>query len=184
MGGSRTGGRRSVAVWMFWPLFVATLGVVAAFRFWTTPGFESFGVAGPIDATVGYDMAAFEAYWTELASEGRSFYLSAFHRLDMAFPAVYGAMLLCGFAALLPHRLGVARWPIAAVLALPAPVLDYTENAMLAGLMRAQALDPATVERASLFTQAKYVLFAASVVGLLVWAAGVGVVRLVVGRSR
>tara|TARA_R110002049_G_scaffold140930_6_gene302344 strand:+ start:1452 stop:1967 length:516 start_codon:yes stop_codon:yes gene_type:complete len=115
----------------------------------------------------GYDPAAARAYLAALSADQRALYLGAFRVLDTVFPIVLAGTL----AGVIWRGAGV-RLAMVRVLALLMPgvylMLDLTENALVAVILRGQATD-ATIVLASALTQGKWLVLAVAML-LAVWA--------------
>lgn len=144
-----------------WALAAVTLAVYAAMAFWSLPRIA--GQAGgqlPFDLRpFGYGQAEAAAFLGALSDEGRRFYLSVQHRLDLVFPTCLAVLLAAVTWRMTPGVAPWLRWGAVAV-ALGAGLADHAENWLVAGLLRADPATPdaAAVARASAATVAKSVL--------------------------
>lgn len=108
----------------------------------------------------GYDLATAREFASGLDADQRSFLLGPLRWMDTGFPPLL-AFTLWRLAG--PWRQG---W----VLPLIYMLIDWAENAVVAGLLRGDAtsLDAKRVMLASDLTQAKYVVLAVAAIGLSV----------------
>ncbi len=113
-------------------------------------------------------MADAEAFLGALSDEGRAFYLDVQHKLDIAYPALIGLALILGLQMVMRRPWGA----VFGVVALMATAADYFENYLVAGLLQTPvaALDPATVQVASVLTMAKSLCHTICFVTLLIGA--------------
>jgi hypothetical protein len=126
----------------------------------------------------GYDLATARTLLEKLGVAGRAEYAAVQHRLDAVFPALNGLSLTLGLA-FVGRRFGVTRavaLGFAVVIAAPAALLDWAENASVAVLLALgpDRIDAEAVEVASRFTIAKSI--AVTLVGALVVVGLVAVV--------
>lgn len=111
---------------LLWPLTVATLALYLTMIFWSLPKLAAFaGGLAPFDMRpFGYSAKDAEAFILALSANGKDFYLTTQHRLDLAYPLCLAATLTLAF-----HRLAPRRWAIAlSLVALAGMVFDYLEN--------------------------------------------------------
>jgi hypothetical protein len=127
---------------------------------------------------LGYDFATTRSLLAALGPAGRAEYAEVQHRLDAVFPALNALSLTLGLA-FVGMRLGLSRAmavQMAGVVAAPAMLLDWAENASVALLLSLgpDGIDPEVVAAASRFTVAKSiavtVVLSLLVVGLAVVA--------------
>lgn len=127
----------------------------------------------------GYDLAAAQAYLTDLGAAGLGVYAGSAARLDTVFPLLLGLVL---GAAVWRLTRRFNQWSRLVLLLVPAGyvVMDLAENALVQEMLAQgpAALDPHTVSLASRFTMTKFVLLAASAALIAVLA----LLRL--GRNR
>lgn len=123
---------------LFWLLVAATGAVYAAMAVWSLP--HVTGEAGgllPFDLRpFGYAEGEAREFLVHLTDDGRAFYLTVQHRLDLAFPALLAATLVWTALRLPPPGWRVVRWVLvgAAVGGMDA---DYLENAAVADMLSA-----------------------------------------------
>ena len=161
----------------FWLLFAVTMAVYATILLWSLPIVAAAaGGQVPFDMRPGgYSFAEARAFLIALSEEGRDFYVTVQHRLDLAYPALIAATLFFAIAALVPARARPGRWWVAAP-ALVIAAFDYAENSAVAAMLAAgpAGLSPDLVAQASRWTVWKSTLTAAvmtAVLVLLVWRA-------------
>ena len=143
---------------LYWLIFAAALAVYGTMIFWSLP-FIANEAGGPIPFDMrpgGYSLAEAQAFLTALSDQGRLFYLTTQHRLDLIYPALL-AFVLTGAGRGLTQN---GYRPIAFVIGFAAFLgagADYTENMRVAAMLRAapEALDAALVESASFATLIK-----------------------------
>ncbi len=134
----------------FWFTVFATVAVYITIVAWSAPtisghanGLRMFDLR-----PTGYDFQESEAFLSALTDEGRIFYLSVQHRLDIAYPALLAITTMWAFLLLLPRKK-------LALLALLLPVcvmvFDYLENLAVAVMLHSgtQNLTAEMVSRAS-----------------------------------
>jgi hypothetical protein len=161
----------------YWVLVVVTLAIYAVMLVWTLPTIAgSAGGLAPFDMRPGgYSFDEAKAFLGAITGEGKRLYLDVQQRLDLVYPALYGATLFFAIAFLTPRSWGAWKWPLAAT-ALPVPVFDYLENASVHGLLIAGAdgVTPESVAVASRWTMLKSwattVAMVILLALLLVWA--------------
>ncbi|WP_323779777.1 hypothetical protein [Thalassovita sp.] len=140
---------------LFWIVFTVAMAVYLAMAFWTVPHLAALTDGQMIldMRPTGYSHAEVVDYLVALGDDGRVFYLTVQHRLDLAYPALLAASFGIGFAIL--YR-GWLRWGLigAAVLGM---VADYTENAHVAAILHAGAgaVSVEMVQSASFWTLVK-----------------------------
>lgn len=143
---------------LFWLLAATTAAVYAAMPFWSLPGIaEAAGGLMPFDLRpLGYTPAEARAFLSDLSDDGRDFYLTIQHRLDLAFPALLAATLAWIAFRLNPPGWRAVRWTIAAA-ALFGMFADYAENAAVAALLSSppDAVTDAAIAAASRWTVLK-----------------------------
>ena len=146
--------------------------------FWSLPVLT--GEAGglwPFDLRpTGYSVTEARQYLAALSSEGRAFYLTIHHRLDVFFPA------MLAITALLAARLVYGRRAsiLVSIVVLMATASDYFENYFVAEMLRHEAsqLDATMIQIASFWTVSKFALVALVVAALvagvlhLLWVRG------------
>jgi hypothetical protein len=147
-----------VTAWrLFWLSLALMLTGLALIFFWSVPRIEASGIE-PFDVRTGgysYDEAA--DFLIALTDAGRAAYLGPQRLADTLFPlGFFGVLASATYLAL------YVRGRIWAGLTIVVPgvylVFDLLENAAVAGLLRAGAdgITPEMVERASSFTQWKF----------------------------
>lgn len=133
--------------------WMAAAGALASYLVlvgWFGPQVDAGGLR-PFDLRpFGYDLAEAEAFVAALTPEGRAAYLGPVRMTDTVFP-----LLMTLTFVLVSRRLGWA----ALLPALAYGALDLAENAEVAALLRASALDPQAVATASLLTMTKFAAF-------------------------
>ena len=143
----------SVAFWFFVTL---TLTVYLVIVLWSAPTIT--GHAGGLVIfdlrPAGYDYETAQAFLEALSHEGRQFYLSVQHRLDLIYPPLLAITVVWATVRLTGARLTTLLF---AVLPLVAMVADLMENAAVAALLEggSQAATAEMVNRASWFTVVK-----------------------------
>lgn len=156
---------------LFWLLVAATLGVYLSMVLWSLPVISTAAAGlAPFDLRpAGYTFEEAMAFLTALSPEGRDFYRTVQHRLDLVFPGLLAATILLAIAALLPGRLG--RWRF--VLPLPvvlAAAFDWAENADVGKMLAAGAegVTPEMVAAASRWSVLKAGVSTVAYSGLLI----------------
>ena len=121
---------------LLWSLAVATLVVYAAMVLWSLPHItQQAGGLRPFDIRpAGYSEAEARAFLAALSEDGRRFYLSTQHRLDLVYPALLAATLGLAIWRVFSTLPVFARTALALVPAMGA-AYDYLENARVAGLL-------------------------------------------------
>ncbi len=154
----------------FWILTAATLGLYLVMVGWSLPLIsEAAGGLRPFDMRPGgYSHEEAIAFLSALTPEGRQFYLTTQHRLDMIYPPLLGLML--GFS--LWHLLRSVAAPIRQimiVISLGVTVTDLWENAKVAAMLRLNPAEvaPETIAAASNITAAKSALTSVAMIILL-----------------
>ena len=127
----------------FWALSCTTIGLYLSMVGWSLPRIASAaGGVTPFDMRpTGYSYDDALAFLRAITPEGRDFYLSVQHRLDLVYPPLLGLSL--GLA--LWHLLGPARAAIriaSIILCLAVTSTDLWENVQVAALLQ---LDPDAV---------------------------------------
>ena len=136
--------------WAFWFTVFATVAVYITIVAWSAPT-----VSGHADGLrmfdlrpAGYDFQEAQDFLSALTDEGRIFYLSVQHRLDIAYPALLAITTMWAFLLLLPrNKLAL----LALLLPVCAMVFDYLENIAVAVMLHSgtQNLTAEMVSRAS-----------------------------------
>src|SRR5690606_15213956 len=105
---------------------------------WTLPTLSAAaGGLAPFDMRPGgYGFAEAAAFLGALSPDGRHFYETVQHRLDIAYPGLLALTLFLAIAAAAPRPLGLWRYALAAP-AFGVAVFDWLENAAVAGMLRA-----------------------------------------------
>lgn len=150
--------------WWVWALAAATAASYGVLVLWLAPQLSAQSQGMPFDLRVrGYGLEEAQAYLAALTAEGRAIYLGPIRVNDTIFPVLMTLLLL------VPLR----RWRGVALLwGLPAVaygVLDLAENAAVAGILRAEAVNEAQVALASALTMGKFLAFLVAA-GVAVWA--------------
>lgn len=143
---------------LYWLIVALTLAIYAIMITWSLPYIagEAAGLT-PFDMRpTGYSLAEAQSFLTVLSDQGRLFYLTTQHRLDLIYPALLGVVLTGAGRGLTQN----GYRPIAFVIGFAAFLgagADYTENMRVAAMLRAapEALDAALVESASFATLIK-----------------------------
>jgi hypothetical protein len=140
----------------FWAFITLTFTVYLAIVLWSAPTIS--GYAGGLVIfdlrPTGYDYETAQAFLDALSVEGRQFYLSVQHRLDLIYPPLLAITLVWAIDRLTDTRRTTL---LLAVLPLIAMVADLLENAAVAALLEggSQAVTAEMVSRASWFTVVK-----------------------------
>lgn len=109
----------------------------------------------------GYSIHAAREFLQAIGPEGREVYRGSQRYLDTVFPALFSCALVWSFLRCMPMHWGAWRLlPI--VLSVLVGVFDYLENSAVQTMltMSVESLPEAMVQKASFYTQTKYVLFA------------------------
>ena len=112
----------------------------------------------------GYHPEDLRELLLQIGEQGRRTYLVAQRKIDLVIPALGTGMFVMGIWALADgvawrgRRMSSRRALALASIGLLVALFDYGENMLVAAAMRAgpQALDPASVELASLCTRLKF----------------------------
>ncbi|MBV0912733.1 hypothetical protein [Anianabacter salinae] len=162
--------RSSRARVVFWVLLLAALGLYAAMALWTVPAITSAsGGLAPLDARpFGYGVDEARAFLSALTAEGRALYLGPQHRLDNAFPLLYGALLAVAIWRLFGAGSPVLR-AVLSVFPLLAAMFDYLENARVRALLMADpdSVPGAMIASANTASLGKWVLGSIAVLTIL-----------------
>ncbi len=158
-------------------LFAVTMAVYATMLLWSLP-IVSAAAGGQVPFDMrpgGYSFADAREFLVALSPDGRDFYVTVQHRLDIAYPALIAATLFFAIAALLPARARRWRWWIAAP-ALVIAAFDCAENSAVAAMLAVgpASLSPDLAERASRRTVLKSnltLVVMTAVLVLLAWHA-------------
>ena len=123
---------------LFWLLVAATGAVYAAMALWSLPYVAGeTGDLMPFDLRpLGYSPDDARTFLGHLSAEGRAFYLTVQHRLDLAFPALLAATLVWTALRLPPSGWRAVRWVLIGA-AVGGMVADYLENAAVAAMLSA-----------------------------------------------
>lgn len=123
---------------LFWLLVAATGAIYAAMAIWSLPY-----LAGEADGLMPFDLRPFgyaaddaREFLHRLSDDGRAFYLTVQHRLDLAFPALLAATVAWTAFRLPPPGWRAVRW-VLVVAAIGGMVADYSENAAVAAMLSA-----------------------------------------------
>ena len=156
---------------LFRVLLLASVVLYAVMALWSFPiitanaeGIEAFDLR-----FLGYSVDEARAFLTALNDEGRAHYINIQHRLDLIYPAVLSLALLVGILRF-GARMSVAMRILLALIPVAAGIADYTENALV-GRMLSLPVSEVTdglITQASLVTMLKSVLYATSMVLLVV----------------
>jgi hypothetical protein len=172
---------QNLRAWHLWVGLTAIVALDLSMLLVTVPRLAEFsGGLTMLDLRLGgYSATQAAAYIQALGADGRAYYAGAHFTVDTVFAVVEAAVLAmliiwftrprATYAIPLP---GALRW-FAVALPLAAGGMDIRENLLVRALMSdaAAALDPALVQAASLATQAKWVLAAASILTVIALAA-------------
>ncbi len=150
---------------LLWIVIAATLGVYAVMVAWSLPKIAAMaGGLPPFDMRpLGYSAESARSFLAALSSEGRTFYSTVQHRLDLIFPGLLALMLSMLFLRLSPGWRGRAL----SLLAVAGAVFDWSENAAVAGLLAQEPTD-AALELASWLTILKSACTTLAMTALLV----------------
>jgi hypothetical protein len=167
--------RRATA---FWILFAATLAVYLVIILWSLPRITAAaGGATPFDLRpFGYTFEEARAFMTALSPDGTWFYIKIQHRIDLLYPALFGATLLFAIAYLLPEAWRAWRWVLAVVIAVPVTLFDYLENHFIVGMLKIgpDAITPEAVANTNRWTVLKSISTTVAMVVvlllLILWA--------------
>lgn len=123
---------------LFWLLVAATGVVYAAMAVWSLPRIsDAAGGLMPFDLRpFGYTETEAREFLRRLSDDGRAFYLTVQHRLDLAFPALLAATLVWTAFRLPPPGWRAVRWVLIGA-AVGGMVADYLENAAVAAMLSA-----------------------------------------------
>jgi hypothetical protein len=175
---------------LFWALVALTLTTYAAMLTWSLPTLSAAaGGLAPFDMRPGgYGLAEAEAFLRALTPDGRHFYKTVQHRLDIAYPGLLALTLFLAIVGAAPRRFGLWRYALATP-AIGVAVFDWFENAAVAGMLRAgvDGLTGAMVASASTWTVLKSgatTLTMTILVGLLFLKAGTALRRRIGGGRR
>ncbi|SHJ35016.1 hypothetical protein SAMN05444000_107153 [Shimia gijangensis] len=139
----------------FWVSFTAAMAIYLTMALWSVPFISSqAGGQVPFDMRpFGYSLSEAILFLSALSDEGREFYLTVQHRLDIAYLALVGLALVLGLQMVLRRPWGT----VFSLVALIATAADYFENYLVAGLLNTpiEAVDEITVQVASFLTMSK-----------------------------
>lgn len=155
---------------VFWVLLLAALGLYVAMAVWTVPAITraADGLA-PLDTRLlGYSVDEARAFLTALSDEGRRIYLGVQHRMDNAFPVLYGGLLAMAIWRLSGTITPILR-AVLSVFPLIAMSFDYLENARVRALLLADpdTIPPEAIVAANSATLGKTMLGAIAVLTIL-----------------
>lgn len=138
---------------LFWISFCLAGALYAVMALWSAPylSVEADGLRMLDMRPLGYSYEQAQAYLNALSDEGRVFYLTVQHRLDMLYPALLALSFVFAFFWALS---GPLRWGLSAVAVLGAAA-DYLENMRVADLLRAPEPSAQMVADANLATVVK-----------------------------
>lgn len=160
---------------VFWASLAASLAIYAVMVLWSLPFIQQeAGGLRPFDLRPGgYSMAEASEFLTRISEEGRTFYLTVQHRLDLFYPALLAITLASGLWLMAPASWRIGRW-LLALLPLPGMIFDYLENYLVAGLLRQSpaSLDGELVAAASFVTLLKSIATTVAMVVLLLLLVG------------
>ena len=143
---------------LFWLLVAATGAVYAAMAVWSLPRIsDAAGGLMPFDLRpLGYTEGEAREFVRRLSDEGRAFYLTVQHRLDLAFPALLAATLVWTAFRLPPPGWRAVRW-VLVIAAAAGMVADYVENHAVASMLAAEpdAVTPDQIATSSRWTVLK-----------------------------
>jgi hypothetical protein len=150
---------------LFWGIAAATLAVYLAMVLWSLPKIAALaGGLRPFDMRpLGYAPDEARAFLGALTLEGRGFYQTVQHRLDLAFPGLLALSLVLAFRRLAPGRWGL----LFSLIAVLGAGFDWAENAAVGHLLSQGASDNA-VTLASRLTLAKSACTTVAMTALLV----------------
>ncbi|WP_114286495.1 hypothetical protein [Candidatus Halocynthiibacter alkanivorans] len=140
---------------LFWTLLTLSFTLYLVMVLWSLPKIAA-GAGGlmPFDMRPGgYDLPQAQAFLAALTNPARGFYLTVQHRLDTVYPALMGLTLALGLWLLFT---GWLRLGLIAVV-VTGKSADYLENAAVARLLLADAVDAELVAAASRWTILKSV---------------------------
>lgn len=159
---------------LFWLILAVTVTVYLVMVVWSLPKITAWaGGLPPFDMRpLGYSPPEARAFLAALPAEGRDFYLTVQHRLDLAYPGLMALSLVLVFRRMAPGAPGLAL----AALAIAGAGFDYAENAAVAALLVAEPSD-ADLIVASRLTLAKSVCTTLALCGLMILLARAGVRR-------
>jgi hypothetical protein len=164
--------RRSLL--LLWCVVAVTLAVYLVMILWSLPKIADWaGGLLPFDMRpLGYSPEEARAFLAALPAEGRAFYQTVQHRLDLIYPGLFALSLILAFRRLAPGAQGMAL----AAVAITGAGFDYAENAAVEALLSGEPTDAALVT-ASRLTLAKSVCTTLTLCGLLVLGVRAGVRR-------
>ncbi len=155
---------------IFWVVLAALLVSWLSMNLWTAPKIEALaGGARLLEMRItGYSLDDVRAFINAIGDEGTALYLDAQLPLDMIFPPLLAAVLFLGYRWLFGGMAGL----VIGAAALTTVVVDYSENAAVAAMLRAgpDGLTPELVSRAHGWTAMKWSL---SFIGLVTLVVGV-----------
>lgn len=141
----------------FWILLAVTLGIYAAMQLWTLGPIARDAGSPAFDMRPGgYSASEARDFLSHLGAEARALYLGSQRLLDALYPACLAAVLIWSLRwALQGEMRGLLR--ITTVVVILGMLADYTENMLVADLLRADpvAISDAEITRASLVSQVK-----------------------------
>jgi hypothetical protein len=153
-----------------WAVVAATVAVGAAMAFWTLPRIaEAAGGLVPFDLRpFGYSGDEARAFLTALSPEGRGMYQGPQRMLDLIYPTALSGLLALALWRITRNRPRPLRLALVGV-AIAGGLADHLENALVAGLLRADPamVTDAAVAWASAATLAKSVLTAVAALALM-----------------
>lgn len=140
----------------YWILTAATLGVYLVMVLWTLPYIaQEANGARPFDLRpLGYSFDEARDFLSALSEQGRVFYLTVQHRLDIVYPVLMALWVTLTVRALTPTWSRVVHFGIA-LLAAASAIFDYVENARVAVLLSGAAVTEDLVSAASQATVLK-----------------------------
>lgn len=145
----------------FWISFAASTLVYLVMVGWSLPRISAAaGGLAPFDMRpMGYGLADARAFLSALSEEGRDFYLSVQHRLDLAYPPLLALTLCLGLWIMAPLR-GSMLLLVLIAMPLLAMIADLAENRLVAQMLGTppQELSEDLVAMASTATVLKSVL--------------------------
>lgn len=140
------GGRARIIT--FWALVAAMAVLGAVMAGWSVPRLVADAGAPIFDMRGGgYGIDEARAFLRALSPEGVQFYLNVQQRLDLVFPALFGAVMAWSILWASRPLPGWIGGPFAA-LAIFGALADYAENIAVAGMLRAGA-DVVTMDQVS-----------------------------------
>ncbi len=170
---------------LYWILTAAMLGVYLVMVFWTLPYIaQQAGGARPFDLRpMGYSFDEARNFLSALSEQGRVYYLTVQHRLDIVYPVLLALWATLTIRALTPSWSRVLHFGVALIAATSA-IFDYVENARVAALLGGATITEDLVSAASQATVLKSAFGGALLSLTLVLLVVAASRRVVSGRFR